>query len=141
MHISGLDHIVLNVADVERSLDFYHGCLGLAAERVDEWRRGALPFPSVRISAATIIDLVRAERSQAGGSTNLNHFCLVTDATDLSPMIKALGDAGIAIDTGPATRSGARGDALSIYFRDPDQNVIELRTYAGLKSQSAQPAN
>jgi catechol 2,3-dioxygenase-like lactoylglutathione lyase family enzyme len=134
MHISELDHIVLNVEDVERSLDFYHGCLGLAAERVEEWRRGALPFPSVRINAATIIDLVRAERSHAGASANLNHFCLVTDAADLSPMVKDLNDAGVAIETGPATRSGARGDALSIYFRDPDQNLIELRTYAGLNS-------
>jgi catechol 2,3-dioxygenase-like lactoylglutathione lyase family enzyme len=132
MHISKLDHIVLNVEDVERSLDFYHGCLGLAAERVDAWRRGALPFPSVRINDATIIDLVRAHRAHTEGNTNLNHFCLVTDDADLSPIVKALSDAGIAIETGPATRSGARGDALSIYFRDPDQNLIELRTYAGL---------
>ena len=134
MHISELDHIVLNVEDVERSLAFYHGCLGLAAERVEDWRRGALPFPSVRINDATIIDLVRAERTQPGGSTNLNHFCLVTDNTDLTSMSEALRDAGISIETGPAMRSGARGDGLSIYFRDPDQNLIEVRTYAITKS-------
>lgn len=130
MHISGLDHIVLNVEDVERSLEFYQGCLGLAAERVDEWRRGALPFPSVRISDATIIDLVRAEPNQAGLRTNLNHFCLVTDDADLNPIVERLSDAGISVETGPAIRSGARGDALSVYFRDPDHNLIEVRTYA-----------
>ena len=56
MRISALDHIVLNVQDVERSLEFYNGCLGLAAERVDGWRSGELPFPSVRINEATLID-------------------------------------------------------------------------------------
>ncbi len=129
MHISGLDHIVLNVKDVEQSLDFYHGCLGLAAERVDEWRRGALPFPSVRINDATIIDLVRADESPDSVKPNLNHFCLVTDDADLAPMVEHLSSAGIAVETGPAIRSGARGDGLSIYFRDPDQNLIEVRTY------------
>jgi catechol 2,3-dioxygenase-like lactoylglutathione lyase family enzyme len=130
MHISGLDHIVLNVEDVERSLDFYHGLLGLTAERVDEWRRGTLPFPSVRISDATIVDLVRAEPARDGLRTNLNHFCLVTDDAELTPVCETLRAAGISIETGPAIRSGARGDALSIYFRDPDQNHIEVRTYA-----------
>jgi cytokinin dehydrogenase len=130
MHISGLDHIVLNVADVERSLEFYEGCLGLPAERVAQWRRGALPFPSVRINEATIIDLVRTERGEAGPTTNLNHFCLVTDAADLNPVVERLSKAGIRIETGPAIRSGARGDGLSVYLRDPDQNLIEVRTYA-----------
>ncbi len=130
MHISGLDHIVLNVKDVEQSLRFYQGCLGLAAERVDQWRQGALPFPSVRINDATIIDLVHAEDGRTGPTTNLNHFCLVTDDADLTPISEALRAAAVPIETGPAIRSGARGDALSIYFRDPDQNLIEVRTYA-----------
>jgi len=130
MGISGLDHIVLNVADVERSLQFYQGSLGLAAERVDEWRNGTLPFPSVRINAETIIDLVHGEAGDAGPRTNLNHFCLVTDSADLNTLVEQLSDDGISIETGPAIRSGARGDALSIYFRDPDHNLIEVRTYA-----------
>ena len=129
MHISGLDHIVLNVKDVERSLEFYRGCLGLPAERVDEWRRGALPFPSVRINDVTIIDLVRADDTPRV-NPNLNHFCVVTDDTELNPVCEQLRAAGVSIETGPAIRSGARGDALSIYFRDPDQNQIEVRTYA-----------
>src|SRR5690348_773123 len=57
MQISALDHIVLNVQDVERSLELYTGSLGLTAERVDGWRRGELPFPSVRVDEGILIDL------------------------------------------------------------------------------------
>ena len=54
LRVTGLDHVVLNVADVERSLAFYCDELGLAPERVDEWRRGEVLFPSVRVDAHTI---------------------------------------------------------------------------------------
>ena len=129
--ISALDHIVLNVSDVERSLAFYSEVLGLPAERVEAWRRGELRFPSVRVNEATIIDLVHAPADAGERTLNLAHFCLVTDADDLDAVARDLTSAGVTIEVGPATRSGARGNALSIYFRDPDQNLIELRTYAG----------
>jgi catechol 2,3-dioxygenase-like lactoylglutathione lyase family enzyme len=131
MAVCALDHIVLNVSDVERSLQFYAQVLGLAAERVDAWRRKEVGFPSVRINAATIIDLVHAADARAAQQENLAHFCLVTDSPTLDEAVQTLGAAGVAIETGPAVRSGARGNALSIYFRDPDHNLIELRTYAG----------
>jgi catechol 2,3-dioxygenase-like lactoylglutathione lyase family enzyme len=130
MQISALDHIVLNVEDVERSLEFYSGCLGLAAERVERWRRGELPFPSVRINEVTLIDLVKATNNGAQHTPNLAHFCLVTEDAGLSEIASQLSSAGVSIEEGPAIRSGARGDALSIYFRDPDRNLIEVRTYA-----------
>jgi len=130
MPIVALDHIVLNVADVERSLRFYQAALGLGAERVDGWRRGELPFPSLRINASTIIDLVASRPSEAGTRANLAHFCLVTDDAEFDGLRRALGSAGVAIEEGPVMRSGARGDALSIYLRDPDDNLIEVRTYA-----------
>lgn len=131
MPIAALDHIVLNVQDVERSLEFYNGCLGLAAERVEAWRRGELPFPSIRIDAGTLIDLVKADSAATASTTqNLAHFCLVTDDADLSEMASQLSTAGVSIEEGPAIRSGARGDAVSVYFRDPDRNLIEVRTYA-----------
>ena len=129
--IIALDHIVLNVADVERSLAFYEGVLGLPAERVEAWRRGELRFPSVRVNEATIIDLVHAPAESGQRQLNLAHFCLVTDAEALDVVAQELTSAGVTIEVGPATRSGARGNALSIYFRDPDDNLIELRTYAG----------
>jgi catechol 2,3-dioxygenase-like lactoylglutathione lyase family enzyme len=132
--IIALDHIVLNVADVERSLAFYSQTLGLPAERVEAWRRGELRFPSVRVNEATIIDLVHAPAENGQREENLAHFCLVTDAEDLNAVAQELTSAGVVIERGPGMRSGARGNALSLYFRDPDNNLIELRTYAGVPS-------
>jgi len=135
MSVCALDHIVLDVANVEQSLHFYQSALGLGAERVEAWRRGEVGFPSLRINEATIIDLVSDSgapaSTNASSRTNLAHFCLVTDSASLDQAIQTLAAAGVAVETGPVTRSGARGNALSIYFRDPDQNLIELRTYAG----------
>jgi catechol 2,3-dioxygenase-like lactoylglutathione lyase family enzyme len=130
VRISGLDHIVLNVADVERSLAFYVGVLGLGPERVDAWRRGEIRFPSVRVNEGTIIDLVQTAGASGERRPNLAHYCLVTDADDLAAVAHELSSAGVAIEVGPALRWGARGNAQSIYFRDPDDNLIELRTYA-----------
>jgi catechol 2,3-dioxygenase-like lactoylglutathione lyase family enzyme len=134
MRVCGLDHIVLNVKDVERSLDFYSRILGLPAERVDAWRQGEVGFPSVRVNGATIIDLFGAPDAPdadgpAWAGSNLNHFCLVTERADLEAAAQELTAAGIAIERGPAVRSGAQGDGVSVYFRDPDANLIELRTY------------
>ncbi|MCA1646059.1 MAG: VOC family protein [Chloroflexi bacterium] len=130
MPVCALDHIVLNVADVERSLAFYQNVLDLAAERVEAWRRHEVGFPSLRINASTLIDLVQAPQAESEGRSNLAHFCLVTDSSSLDEAMRMLAEAGTEIETGPVVRSGARGNALSIYFRDPDQNLIELRTYA-----------
>jgi catechol 2,3-dioxygenase-like lactoylglutathione lyase family enzyme len=130
MRVVDFDHLVLNVADVERSLAFYTGPLGLTAERVEEWRAGTLPFPSVRINEHTIIDLVSKPR----GESNIDHFCLVVAPLDWQEVI----DAGtFTVLEGPVQRSGARGNATSIYVSDPDGNTIELRWYP----QDAQDGN
>lgn len=122
LRVQALDHIVLNVADIERSLAWYRDVLGLVGERVDEWRAGQVLFPSVRIDASTIVDLLAAERS----GENLNHFCVVVEPCDL----QAVADSGrFDVVEGPATRWGAQGDATSLYVRDPDGNVVELRYY------------
>jgi catechol 2,3-dioxygenase-like lactoylglutathione lyase family enzyme len=119
---TGFDHIVLNVADVERSLTFYCDVLGLSSIKVDEWRAGEVGFPSVRVSAESIIDL--AEGSSVG--SNLNHYCLVIEPIDFDNLI-ASGE--LDVEKGPLHRSGAKGTGLSIYVRDPDNNLIELRYY------------
>lgn len=122
MRVVELDHLVLNVADVERALEFYCGPLGLAPMQVEEWRAGKVPFPSVRINEHTIIDLVSKPR----GESNVDHICLVVEPLDWQEVI----DAGtFTVLEGPVGRSGARGDATSIYVGDPDGNTIELRWY------------
>ena len=113
--VIGFDHLVLVVADVEKSIGWYCGFLGLEEVRVDEWRRGEAPFPSARVNDATIIDFVARGERPVG--TNVDHICLVVEPTDLS----ALGEGG--------PRFGARGIGTSVYIEDPDGNTVELRYY------------
>jgi catechol 2,3-dioxygenase-like lactoylglutathione lyase family enzyme len=122
MRITGLDHIVLNCTDVDRSLAYYTQVLGLEGERVEEWRRGQAPFPSVRVDAGTIIDLFDAPRT----GENQNHFCLVMPSAEWEQMLTA---GEITVERGPTTVFGARGTGESVYTRDPDGNVVELRRY------------
>jgi catechol 2,3-dioxygenase-like lactoylglutathione lyase family enzyme len=122
IRVSELDHIVLRCADVERTLAWYTDVLGLAPVRLDEWRRGEAPFPSVRINDGTIIDLVAGEPIDG----RLDHFCLVIEPTDLA--VVAASGAFDVLD-GPDTRYGARGNGTSLYVRDPDGTVVELRHY------------
>jgi len=122
VRITALDHIVLRTADTERSLAWYTQVLGLEAERAEEWRRGEAPFPSVRISADTIIDLFQVERT----GENMHHLCLVMASDDWEAMLAA-GD--IPLESGPTKVFGARGTGESIYTRDPDANLVELRRY------------
>lgn len=127
VRVRELDHIVLNVDDVERSLAFYCGVLGLEPVRVDRWRDGEVGFPSVRVSPGTVIDLVRRPR----GESNIDHFCLVVDPLDWAEVIAA---GAFTVLEGPVGRFGARGDATSIYVQDPDGNTVELRWYPADRS-------
>lgn len=122
MSVRGIDHIVLAVADVERSLAWYTEMLGLDGVRVDAWRRREVPFPSVRIDEGTIIDLFARERT----GTNMDHLCLVVDAADVDAVA---GDPRFTVVDGPVWRFGARGDGWSVYVLDPDGNTVELRAY------------
>ena len=130
--ITAMDHIVLNVEDIDRSLTFYTQVLGLEPERVDQFRRGEVRFPSVRVSPETIIDLFPMQPGQVlGGSglPNMNHFTMVVGEADFEPFQKHLAENGVTIDEGPGRRWGARGNGLSVYFTDPDGNRIEVRCY------------
>lgn len=123
IRVIGLDHIVLNTANVDDMLAFYTNVLGLEGVRVDEWRRGEVPFPSVRVDATTLIDLMSGERS----GVNLDHLCLVIESVDLDQLA-----AGGVVDVarGPLDGLfGAQGYARSLYINDPDGNLIELRSY------------
>ncbi|MEU9125397.1 VOC family protein [Streptomyces sp. NPDC048506] len=128
MRVKDFDHLVLTVQDIERSLAFYCGPLGLEPVRVDAWRAGTAPFPSVRISPTTIIDLITRPDAGPGtaDSSNVDHICLVVDPLDWQEVI----DSGaFTVLEGPVDRYGARGDARSIYVQDPDGNTVELRWY------------
>lgn len=132
LRVIAFDHLVLNVADVERSLRFYCGLLGLPAERVEQWRAGQVPFPSVRVTPDTIIDLVQRPRGEA----NVDHICLVVEPLNWHDII-ASGD--FTVLEGPVDRWGARGQAISLYVQDPDGNTVELRWYPAGTVQQAPP--
>ena len=121
--VTGVDHLVLKCADIETTLAWYVNRLGLAPVRVDEWRDGNVPFPSVRVNEHTIIDLVSGDASDG----RLDHFCLVIAPTNLDE-VAASGDFDVL--DGPGKRFGARGDGTSLYIRDPDGTTVELHYYS-----------
>ncbi len=120
--ISGIDHIVLCVADVERSVAWYHDHLGLVPERLEEWRAGEVPFVSLRVDAGTLIDLFDAEPT----GRNVDHVAFVTDRDGFNAFVETHGD---IIEMGPASLFGARGQGDGVYVRDPDGHRVEVRTY------------
>lgn len=122
MRFRGPDHVVLVSPDPERLVGWYTDELGLAPERLDEWRAGEVPFVSLRVSAEFLIDVLRGERS----GVNVDHLALVVDDIDLD----ALAASGrFDVEMGPADLFGARGRGRGLYVRDPDGNRVELRTY------------
>ena len=129
VQIRGLDHIVLRSPDIERSLDFYCRVLGLGEVRVEQWRAGEAPFPSVRVSADTLIDIVPMEEEpDASTRQRLDHFCLTLEPTDLDAVVAALAAEGVTV-TDRGRRFGALDWAQSIYFNGPEGVRTELRVY------------
>lgn len=121
--VKQLDHIVLRVADPERAVAWYVEKFGFLVHRIEEYRAGTVPFPSVEICPGTIIDL--DGRKEATG-TNLSHYAIEIEPTDLV----ALKESGVfEVADGPYRRWGARGPADLLYVGDPDGNTIELRHY------------
>jgi catechol-2,3-dioxygenase len=139
-----MDHIVLNVSDEARMIEFYMNVMELRPERVDEYRAGKVPFPSVRLNESTIIDLFPKRLWLDGStnqskSTNLNHFCVALTKSEWTRLIARLERNKTPIDVGPVQRWGARGAGTSVYFKDPEGNVIGARNYVeGHSTQDVQ---
>lgn len=131
--MTAMDHIVLNVRDMEKVLDFYQQVLGLESERLEAFRQGKVPFPSVRINADTVIDLFPTAATEDGlpaeTRSDLNHFCLVLNKSDMPGFMEHLRKHNVTILEGPASRWGAHGQGISIYFNDPEDRRIEVRYY------------
>jgi catechol 2,3-dioxygenase-like lactoylglutathione lyase family enzyme len=120
--VTEFDHLVLRCKDIETTIAWYQEHLGLGGVRLDEWRAGDAPFPSLRVNAHTIIDLLPGD--QADG--RLDHMCLVVAPLDFD----ALAASGrFEVLDGPDQRYGARGNGTSMYVRDPDGLTVELRYY------------
>ena len=119
--IIGIDHIVLCVRDVSRTVAFYERALVMQPreERPGKW---SLHFGSNKISLQDATSTPEIARHTVPGSGN---FCVLTDIP-VEELAGALRDLGIDILAGPAERDGATGGLLSIYFRDPEGNLVEV---------------
>ena len=124
MTITGLDHLVLTVADIEATCDFYVRVLGMTRETFASGRT-ALKFGSQKINLHQAGNEFEPKAMHATpGSGDL---CFVVD--DVRAAQKMLDDAGIEIVDRLIARTGAVGPILSVYCRDPDGNLIEMSEY------------
>lgn len=125
MRVTGLDHLVLTVADVERTVAFYERVLGMEPVTFQRDRR-ALSFGTSKINLHRVGDELRPHAAEpTAGSADL---CLVTDLPQRG-VLEHLADCGVSVEEGPVPRTGARGPMTSTYLRDPDGNLIEVSTY------------
>jgi glyoxylase I family protein len=127
--VSGIDHVVLRVTDMDRAIAFYSDVLGCKVEH----RQDALGLVHLR-AGTSLIDLVDVggKLGRLGGSApgsegrNLDHICLRVADFDVDRITRELAAKGVAIGE-TARRFGSTGEATSIYLADPEGNGLELR--------------
>jgi len=125
MKIDRIDHIVLTVRDIEATCAFYSRVLGMSATTFGAGRR-ALVFGGQKINLHQAgREFEPKAHTPMPGSAD---FCLIA-ATGLSEVIAHLASCNVAIIEGPVPKTGARGPIRSVYFRDPDLNLVEVSTY------------
>jgi catechol 2,3-dioxygenase-like lactoylglutathione lyase family enzyme len=125
MKVEGIDHFVLTVRDVEATCDFYSRVLGMEVEEFEGGRR-ALKFGQQKIN----LHQTGAEfEPKAGKPTpGSGDFCLIT-GVPLERVVEHVRSCGVEIIEGPVLRTGATGRLESVYFRDPDGNLVEVSNY------------
>ncbi len=122
MNVSRLDHLVLTVKNVEATCAFYEKVLGMGVVTFKGGRK-ALSFGSQKINLHERGKEFepKADRPTPGSAD----LCFITDVA-LPVVIEHLAACGIPVLEGPVERTGAVGPILSVYFRDPDRNLIEV---------------
>ena len=126
MKIDSIDHVVFTVKDINASCEFYSKVLGMEVVTFGEGRK-ALAFGSQKINLQQLgrESTLIAERPTPGSAD----ICFVT-SVPLSEVIAHLNSSGVRLVGGPVERNGARGMMTSVYFRDPDLNLVEISNYA-----------
>lgn len=125
--IEGFDHIVLTVSDPEATAAFYERALGLPTLRQGGRLAVACGSQKINLHRAGAEIVPHAARATPGGAD----FCLRASCS-LDAVIRRLEEAGVAVELGPVQRSGALGPMQSVYFRDPDGNLVEIADYQGI---------
>jgi catechol 2,3-dioxygenase-like lactoylglutathione lyase family enzyme len=125
MKINRIDHLVLTVADIDRTVEFYARVLGM--EKI-EFAQGriALACGEQKINLHQLGKEFepRAEHVRAGSAD----LCLIID-TPIEQAIEHIQQHGVDLIAGPVNRSGAKGKIISVYLRDPDGNLLEVANY------------
>ncbi len=126
IRIEAIDHVVLTVRDIEATCEFYSRVLGFKAVSFGDGRT-ALSFGNQKFNLHQAGNEF-APRAQhpTPGSADL---CLLA-STPIDEVIRHLGDCGVDIIAGPVPKTGATGPLISVYFRDPDDNLIEVSNLA-----------
>ena len=125
MKIDHIDHVVLTVRDIDSTCEFYSRVLGMSVVTFGGGRK-ALQFGSQKFNLhESGKEFEPKAACPTPGSIDL---CLIS-ADPLSKVIDHLARCGVAIIEGPVAKTGARGPIRSVYFRDPDMNLIEVSTY------------
>ena len=123
--VERLDHLVLTVADIEETCEFYQRALGMKVVKFGEGRT-ALTFGNQKIN------LHQAGREfepkAARPTVGSGDLCFISD-TPVAQWIEHLAACGIPIEEGPVERTGAVGPIMSVYIRDPSGNLIEIANY------------
>jgi catechol 2,3-dioxygenase-like lactoylglutathione lyase family enzyme len=124
-----VDHLVLTVADIEVTTQFYERALGFARETFrgpDGQLRHALKFgpQKINLQDRNTVTPTKALRPTFGSGD----FCLIA-AVPLDEVVAHLRAIDVGIEAGPVARTGAVGKLRSIYFRDPDGNLVEVAEY------------
>ena len=120
--ISHIDHLVLTVGDIEASVAFYKRALLVTDSTFANGRR-ALHFGNQKINLQ-VLGMETRNRAAVGSGD----LCLVT-AWPLADVVAHLRGEGIGIVEGPVPKTGAAGAMMSVYFNDPDGNLIEISSY------------
>ena len=120
--ISHIDHVVLTVADIERSVAFYQRVLRMEPVTFAGGRR-ALAFGQQKINLQTLGQEPRNRAAVGSGD-----LCLIT-TWPLAEVLAQLAAEGVPLLEGPVAKSGAQGPIESLYFNDPDGNLVEVSVY------------
>src|SRR5262245_7718160 len=126
MKIDSIDHVVFTVKDIKATCDFYSKILGMEIVTFDEGRK-ALAFGSQKINLQQLgrESTLIAEKPTPGSAD----VCFVT-SVPVPEVVAHLNSCGVHLIGGPVKRDGARGSMMSVYFRDPDLNLVEVSNYA-----------
>lgn len=130
--VTGLDHLVVNVADVEVSAAWYARVLGMVRQDFNpgqgKAQRVSMVFGQQKINLrpalADTLEWFTARHAKAGS----DDLCFLTTATP-EAVVGHLQSCGVAIEEGPVAKQGARGVLTSVYCRDPDGSLIEIASY------------